>query len=308
MHAIKQFVLSTSLSDSMKEELVGDKVMQRHALYLQLPTWLAPLFKEVNPEQVEQLGFGSYFYFRFLLVIDSVLDAAPAADTTTAPAGATERLLTYTHFFEQSVRTLATLFPQKDPFWGLLDYCKQQYAESNVKEKVLSAERGTFTLEMFEGLAADKSAVCNAIVYALSRLGGDTQPVEALLGCLKHLHIGLQCMDDEEDFRQDWEQHQYTYAHALLEEYLTGEGIDPRSLDVQSMHSYFYSSGTADKVFALGQEHFAKAIAHASALGLSELTARLEYLSSRCDFYRADIVAKLARFQERTAVPVPLAA
>ena len=297
MRAITDFVRATSLPEALKEELAGSVIMQQHALYVHLPTWLAPLFGNVSAAQVEELSVSSYFYFRFLLVIDHVLDApAPAA-----PQLATVRLLTYCEFFERSVRGLSALFPAGDPFWTQLDACKMEYAGSNQHEKQLNAQRGSFSLEAFEALAAGKSAVCNAIVYALSSLGGTTDPVKALLDCLHHTHVALQCMDDVEDFRTDWEQSQYTYAHAQVEAYLMAEGLDPQALTPGQVHPYLYISGTADALYALGQEHFKRAIGLAKELGLKELTDLLVHHVLRCGFYRNDIAAKIENAHQRAA-------
>jgi putative peptide zinc metalloprotease protein len=301
MRAIIDYVSALPCPEELKKELTGKGVLEQHELYLQLPYWLAPLFGPVTPAQVEQLGFSSYFYFRFLVAIDGLLDApAPQA----AGGHAVHRLLVYCDLFEQSVRGLGALFPQQDPFWAALDRCKQQYAGANIQEKKLSRAPGPFSKEMFEQLAADKSAVCNAIVYALSSLGGTTAPVAPLVNCLRHLHVALQCVDDVEDFNTDWQQGQYTYAHALVKSFLEREGIDVSPNDGEALHRYFYTSGTAGDLLQLAQEHFAQAIEISQQLGLTDLANILEYHNSRCAFHRADYAQKVARAQERASAAV----
>lgn len=300
MRVITDFVRASSLPEALKEELAGAQIMQQHQLYVKLPTWLAPLFGSgVSPAQVEQLGFSSYFYFRFLLAIDHVLDTAPTAASD--PQLATVRLLTYCDLFEQSVRGLSTLFGPGDPFWAQLDACKKHYAASNLHEKNFSVARGSFSLEAFESLAQGKSAVCNAVVYALSSLGGVTEPVEPLLDCLKHLHVALQCMDDVDDFRTDWEQGQYTYAHAQVENYLESQGMDPQCFTGAQAHPYLYTSGTADALYAMAQEHFRRAITLVNPFPLADLQALLAHYVTRCVFYRDDIEAKLTRARDQVA-------
>ena len=281
------------MSDALKEEFVGNRVMEKHAFFVHLPTWLSPLFGPISPEQLEQLTASSYFYFRFVLAIDHLLDAAPAAGG--GSAAATERLLGFCELYERAVRGLVGLFPGNDPFWDSLAACKGQYARSNVHEKEFGALRGPFTREAFEALAADKSAVCNAVVYALSRLGGTDAPVAALLNCLNHVHVAFQCMDDVEDFSLDWDQGQYTYAHALVESHLEAAAIDARALDGARVHPYLYTSGVADALYGLGQEHYAQGILIARSLGLGPLADLLNHYSDRMGFYRRDIAAKLAR-------------
>lgn len=292
MHLITEYVRASSFPEALKQELAGDAVLHQHAMYLHLPAWLAPLFAPVTPAQIEQLTFSSYFYFRFLLAIDGILDAPPICSDATGQGA--QRFLVYCDLFEKSIRGLGDLFPLHDPFWLALDECKQQYAGANLRERTLATSHGPFSLETFEQLAADKSAMCNAIVYALSRLGGIVVPVAALISCLKHVHIALQCMDDVQDFRTDWEQGQYTYAHALVESYLVAELIDVRKLDGSAVHRYLYTSGTAQTLLALGQDHFARAIALAQPLGLVPFSALLAHQLARCAFYRVDIDRQLS--------------
>lgn len=306
MRAITEFVGALSLPEALKEELAGDYILRQHQLYVQLPTWLAPVFgPAVSAAHLDQLSISCYFYFRFLLAIDKVLDAGPVADSA-APALSAQRLLTYCELYERSIRGLASLFPPTDPYWAGLDACKKQYADSNLREKAFSAARGPFTRESFEALAIDKSAVCHMVVFALSSLGKTTTSVAPLIDCLNHLHVALQCMDDVDDFRTDWEQGQYTYAHAQVEAYLLREAIDVQALDAARVHPYLYTSGTATALYELGKEHFSRAVAIARPLGLGELCALLEHQSQRCAFYCDDIAAKLSKAQARVT-PSPAA-
>jgi hypothetical protein len=308
MHAIKNFIHAHPLPEEIKQELVGEGILKQHEMYLQLPYWLAPIFGAVTPAQVEQLGISSYLYFRFLLAIDGLMDTpagSVAADTT---GRGTQHLLVYCDLFEKSVRGLGYLFPLNDPFWSAFERCKQQYAGANAQEKRLSRSHSDFSRETFEQLAADKSAVCNAIVYALSSLGGTDAPVAQLIKCLRHVHIALQCVDDVEDFRTDWEQGQYTYAHALVETYLLQEHTDQSQLDGLAVHPYLFTSGTAGVLLSLGEQHFGFAIAIAHELGLTDLAWILDFHSSRCAFHRSDIEQKVAQARAQVASTSSLAA
>ena len=296
MLAIQQFVYSLSLPAALKEELAGDEILKHHALHLQLPTWLAPLFGPIAPEKIQALSFSSYFYFRFMLVVDGLLDE-PARQGGPVSDIAATRLLTYCNFFERSVRGLGTLFPADDPFWPAFEGCKQQFAASNVQEKTLSALRGEFTQPAFEQLAADKAAVCNGIVYALRSLGTTSAPVEPLLRCLHHLHVGLQYVDDVEDFRLDRQQGQYTYAHAQVESYLRAQHLDVHALTPDQLQPFLYLSGTATRFYTLATEHLATAIALAGDLGLSQFTELLQAHQARIGRNRATV----AHFLNRTA-------
>lgn len=305
MLSIQRFINATALPAALKEELAGDQILGHHALHLNLPAWLAPVFGGVVPEKLEALALSSYLYFRFMLVVDSLIDGLNAGGAgaqlrpAAGPVDPAERLLTYCHLFEHSVRGLATLFPAGDPFWADLDSCKRQFAASDQLEKALSAAHSGFTQAVFEQLAADKAAVCNAVVYALSRLSRNPAPVAALLRCLHHLHVALQCMDDVADFVPDWQLGQYTYAHALVEQYLLSLPLDVSALDAAQVRPFLYTSGVATQLYELAEQHFDAALVISRSFGLDSLTGLLEQHKERSVLNRADITRALAQAQAR---------
>ena len=119
MLAIQNFVKALRLPPALQNELAGEHVLRQFTLHLHLPTWLAPAFRPISEAKVEALSVNSYLYFRFMLVVDHLLDApaaGPQAPVQQAAAG--QRLLTYCALFEESIRGLAALFAAQTPSGG----------------------------------------------------------------------------------------------------------------------------------------------------------------------------------------------
>lgn len=283
MHPVRARIFELPLASQVKEELGSPELLAKHSLYLELPYMLAPLFPQISPPKLADLQLYSYLYFRFLLTVDEVLDSAGKPDSNKAA-----RIFSMFAYYEQAIRGLAELFPLQSSFWARFEQCKNMYMAANITEKKLSLSRPPYDESLFEEMATGKSAVCFAMVHALSSLANETTYVDRLLLCLRHLHIGIQCVDDVLDFVSDWQQGQYTYAHSQVEGKLRADHIDPAALPLQELHSYFYTTSAADELLALGHRHFEASRTMALELGMTQLADHLQDHISRCSSYRLE--------------------
>src|SRR6476661_1346598 len=283
---IRQRILALPLDGALTVELADSSLLQQHSLYLQLPEWLAPLFTGISSNQLAELRLYSYLYFRFLLKVDGLLDAPDGA--TTGPA---KQMLGALSLHELSVRGLTNLFPGADPFWEAFAACKQEYVAANMREKKFAEQPESFTEAGYEAMAAGKSAVCYALVPALASLGRVASSPGALCRCLQHLHIGMQYHDDLEDFRQDWEQGQYTYARFLLEKHSSYTA----SSDVRKLHQQLYTSGVAQQLLRSGCRHYELALTLAQELGLPELAQHIRRQVEASEAHQHDIAELLQK-------------
>ena len=284
MRQIKDFIASLQMRPELRQELAANHQLQKHAFYLQLAYRLAPAFPPAAPEVLDQLTGNSYLYFRFLLGIDALLD-----EDNNQHSHLPQHLFSSLTLHEQAVRGLAHLFPTGDDFWVAFEECKQEYMTANLHEKQLATQRLSFSVDIFNQIAAGKSAVCYAMAHALASLTRESRPVAAIGQCLRQLHIGAQYLDDVQDFRQDWEGGQFTLAHFLVEEYLRARGIAPASLPAKQVHQYFYTSGIAQHLLQQGQAHYGRSLAGARELGLTELAEFLHEEAGRCRSYQQEI-------------------
>lgn len=270
--ALQQFVAELSISEQFKQQLIGAKTLNAYVFYVELPQFLAPLFPHVRLPQLEELTIHSYLYFSFIIGIDKLVDS-PATQQGALQA---RHLFEVMSLQETAVHGLTRLFPDGSPFWVHFDECKQRYMAANLEEKKYAELRPALTVQQFEELAAGKSAICFAMAYAMSCLGENSAPVDEVLACLAGIHIGSQYFDDIEDFVQDWEQNQYTYAHSEVSAWLMEHNIDPDQVPVSLQQKYLYTSGVALRLMELGCQHYQRSLDLATSLGLEQLVAYLK--------------------------------
>jgi hypothetical protein len=284
MKLFKEYTESLMLPQQILEEILDQKTFDSHYLYLSLIPFISPVYPTVSEEQREQLNFGSYLYFRFLLLFDNAMDSVSEEQSKLTIF---QKLNTGFVFFEKSVRTLTQLYSDNEVFWEAFAKMKKQYFETVVLEKKISAKKQAFDKDLFEKIAVGKSAICLTTVYAMGVLNGSDKNQEALLDCLKELHIALQYLDDIDDFKQDIQEGQWTYPQYLVEQYLIQQQIVVT--DTKILHKYLYLSGIAQELVRRAESHIAKSVEFANECGLDDFAHYLEKRRESCDFHWNEI-------------------
>lgn len=265
------YIGTLSIPNEEKEALLDPQMLSEHHLYLNLINYLAPAFPQLSAAQLETLSLSSYLYFRFLLSFDRLLDSSHFC---------LGELCISFEFYEKAMRGLAALYPDDSPFWEQFSSLKTRYFTSIISEKKGSVQKAKFTTELFQELAIGKSAMSLAAVDSLVSLAGSASRRDELIDCISQLHIGLQYMDDIDDFKLDFKEGQWTYPMSLTHIYLKENGIVTQ--DPILLHTYLYVSGIAQKNLGLAIAHFEKSARIASSAGLSSFASFLEKQISSC--------------------------
>ena len=272
------YIGTLSIPTSEKEALLDPKMLSEHHLYLHLISYLAPAFPQISAIQLESLSLSSYLYFRFLLSFDQLVD--------TSHFSLSEMRLGF-EFYEKALRGLAALYPDDSPFWEQFSTLKSRYFNSLISEKKGSHKKVDMTPELFQEIAIGKSAMSLAAVDSLACLADSTSKRDELIDCISQLHIGLQYMDDIDDFKLDFKEGQWTYPMYLTQNYLKENGIITQ--DPTLLHTYLYVSGIAQKNLGLAMKHFEKSALIASSAGLSSFTAFLEKQITNCQSHLQEV-------------------
>lgn len=265
--AIQQFISGLPISKPLKQHLTAANTLHSYRLYIELPRYLAPLFPGITQDQLRDLTIHAYLYFCCIISVDKVVDEHSGEQTS--------QFLDALALQEAAVCGLTRLFEADNPFWAQFNECKARYASANLLEKQYALERPALTVQEFEHLAAGKSAICFAMVYAMSSLGMDATPIKALLACLEGIHIGSQYFDDVQDFREDARQGQYTYAHHLVDVFIENNALGAEVATEEYRYRYLYTSGTAAQLMSKGRDHYQASLTIAGQLGLEGLCGYL---------------------------------
>lgn len=268
MYFVTDFFNSLPISDSLRARLYSGNPDPQHRLYLELPTIFAAAFPGVSEEQLKTLTLSSYLYFRYILFLDDLLDG----DTSCTGPGQGQLLLTYVKLHEHAIRGLAHLFPEGHSFWLDFANCQRVFALAQHQEQVAARQPGGWTRAAFEQLAIGKSAVSEALVYALHGLSGDGHNLGVALECLRQYHLASQYEDDILDFCQDYERGQNTYVYSQVIGYVQQHGISTTpALPPKKLQQYLYTSGIAEQHLTRAEHFYRRVAAQAQLLGLDPM-------------------------------------
>lgn len=284
MQFFQNYIAKFDIPASEKEQQLEENLLSNHHLYLNLITYLAPAFPKVNQAQIDSLSLGSYLYFRFLLYFDSLIDT-PRHEKD--KLGDLNQMSIGFEFYEKSIRELSSIYKGDSPFWIYFRKLKADYYKTLVLEKTISKKKGQFSEELFQQIAMGKSSMSFASVYSLEILNGPSVHFNTLQECLKSLHVGLQYIDDIDDFLIDIKQSQWTYPLYLVQEYLKENGLIIH--DPSILHKYLYLSGIAQNQIQLAKVQFIKSSSLAEIAGLSCFVQYLEKQIDMCQIYLNEI-------------------
>ncbi|MDZ7933862.1 MAG: hypothetical protein U5M51_02585 [Emticicia sp.] len=144
---------------------------KEHYFYVRLIDFLSPLYPYIEEPKLQSLSIASYNYFRFLLSFDEFIDSRN--DAINVQMTKFINLKDGFTFFEESIFSLAFLYPAESDFWQSFQNCKDAYFKTIVSEKQLSATKAPIDELLFQKIAKGKSAICLNAVYALQVLANN---------------------------------------------------------------------------------------------------------------------------------------
>jgi hypothetical protein len=229
-----------------------ENLPKEHKFYIQVIEWLAPLFPNVSSDKINTLSDAAYLYFRFLLSFDEFVDVREGQEKINKFIALKQGFNDY----ELSTRKLSFLY-MEDDFWNKFEEVRSIYFNTVLLEKRISESRSKIDITLFEKIAKGKSVVCLNAIFGLQFLSENYDYQNDLTTCLEDIHIGLQYIDDIEDYKKDVLEKQWTYPQYLLEEYMNLHQISIE--DVSIKHKYLYLSNIASDSFYKAIFHFKNA-------------------------------------------------
>jgi hypothetical protein len=116
MKSFIDFVKTSPIQPSLKEEAIDLKVIDGHQFYINIVNYLRPLFPNITDEKSERITLNGYLYFRFLLLFDNFIDESKGKAKVTD--NTFHKLMMAFEFYEKSIRGLSNLFDEHHHFWN----------------------------------------------------------------------------------------------------------------------------------------------------------------------------------------------
>jgi hypothetical protein len=265
-----------------------------HAYY---PFLFHTCFQDVPRETVRELSRADRLYAEHLLSYDRMLDRHRSVETAELFLAQQEHV--------QSLKLLHTLFAVGHPFWDYFTDCYFETWRSVREERLWHSHRiGPFPIRRFCALAKGKTAVLRPFSMALAFLARRTRDLARLSASLDLHHIALVCIDDLEDWRQDFRNFNFTYLLTRLV-HRVGLAETLRSghpVPTERIGRLLYATGLAEKQLRLAEIFFQKSNETVGSLPLPLWKQFNDGFRRRCRALRHDLAEIRRREQGRARV------
>ena len=228
------------------------------AFYQNYPALFREAFPAVPDATVARLSAAGFLYYRSIIMLDGIMDG----ESADCPAQLRPLLpIAVGCCQEESIKLLCTCFPAGGEFWVTWNQRRAEYLRAYQLERQLMAT-GTFDEAVYLKIADYKAAFGKIAIDVLYLADGGRNGVTtaALLKAHREFSIGLQFIDDFQDFNIDHHSGQINYAQYLLDEHYAQPESTP-SADPVRRKKDFYLSGIANRILARAEGHLQAAMA-----------------------------------------------
>lgn len=207
--------------------------------YLKFPYLFYELYSQVPLKQYDQLAISQYLYLSHVLMFDHLMDGKLLLEP---------QIAYWTNSaYQRIVSILSNLFPAASPFWTYFEKCRIE----NVQALTLERVRHTYLVSEYSDqekifIFSGKSSMAKAGLAALAYLSQQDISDAVALSC-EAFHVGLQLIDNLQDWRSDYRDHLYTplLTQVLLANHLANEAESGQRIDVNKIGSLIYGQGHA---------------------------------------------------------------
>ena len=263
-----------------------------HAYY---PFLFHTFFQDLPVETVRELARADRFYTGHLLSYDRILDQGLSTDTTQLFLAQLEHM--------QSLKRLYAFFPAGHAFWEYFYDCYSKTWRSVREERLCHAYRlGAFSMSRFCDLARGKTALLRPFSMALAFLSDRTEDLPRLSDSLDQHHIALVLIDDLEDWRQDYQNRNFTYllTRLIRKAGLTDPILSGHPVSATRVGQLLYATGLMEKQLRLAEIFFQKSNDTVGPLPLPLWKNFNNGFRNRCRALRHDL-AEIRRREEGRA-------
>lgn len=229
-----------------------------HSFYLLVVPMLSRCFPRVDSTKVWELGRAFYGIFRMVLAMDRVTDRQESGFLF-------DGLVHYT----VAIRRLSAVFPADSVVWsGLTNRICQSIAQINLERELRNCDERD--LVRFVSVAEGKSTLIQLPVDWLDAIQPVGDLADRLRNSLLYKHLGMQWLDDINDFAVDADQGQPTWARARLAAYASTHSLDLASLSPAKQKRLMFACGLGEELLDEARGYFVAALAELGDLDVPE--------------------------------------
>jgi squalene-hopene/tetraprenyl-beta-curcumene cyclase len=252
--------------------------------YLVFPSLFKKVFRHKENRFTDDLCIAGYFYFKYLLCIDALVDNDSDEDKGV--------ILLKSHVYhEEGMKILGRHFGKNELFWQLWQKRSGDFLSSILLDKVYNPE---MSFDVYRALAANKCSFSKVAIDAYySKSNNEEGLFNALNESFDHFSVARCLQDDLEDFRKDLKHKKNNWGHVLLHRWLKSKGKSMKDYEPEILEKYLFTSEKAEELLTLSRTYYQKAIDAVKPYEneLSDYLAIIEKLKNVINFYKVNVQA-----------------
>jgi hypothetical protein len=265
--------------------------------YLTFPYLFYEQFPRVPVTHYDSLALSNALYLDFVLLTDRLMDGKVRWEPSVA--------FWVTSAYQEVSLILSQLFARDSSFWDDFDAHRRERIEALQIERLAHLHRIVpYTEEEKIAIAAGKSAMAKATIAALAYLAEQVAPTALLASCEAY-HVGLQLLDNLQDWRSDYRDHLYTplLTQVILDNGLENDVESAERPNVNLIGTLIYTHGYYQRLLTEAQDYFKLALYYVQEATCPAWQHAVETMLQHCREAETAKRKQLARIREKQRQP-----
>jgi len=253
------YINKLNIPESIRNILESEEFAKENpSYYLEYPALFSQVF-DVEEQMVELLCVSGFLYYRSLISMDQLIDEG--IDTNSKSSSYIPLVISTCQ--EETIKILSHIFGIDSEFWKVWNERKSEFLYAMQLEKKMNQNSIPFEISLYYDLAEKKSSMGKIAIDSLHLLSQQTKSAEyeRLLEAHRLFSIGLQILDDFQDFRDDYNKGQTNLLIHKLGSRLQENGTYLSDFNIETLHKYIYIYHVATESLDEAKSFFEQSIA-----------------------------------------------
>ncbi|AYN00855.1 hypothetical protein [Chryseobacterium sp. 3008163] len=272
-----------------------------HKFYFIMPKFFKDIYGIKNKKAINDICNSGYFYFRYLLCLDSLADQDTIIEDENLKKHMYKMQILQSHIYhEQALITLGFYFGKNHDFWETWGKRNKDFLESIQMDSVYNI---SLTIKEYETLCIGKCSFTNVAVdvFEFYTKNENKEMYNDLIEINNYFSIGRCIQDDIEDFKKDLIFQKNNLAHVFLNNWLISKNLNITDYNNDQLEKLLISSGELEKLLSLSGDYLKKAIDLCDKYDsklikykklLSSMLNTIVFYKVQIEAYRIDVLIK----------------
>ncbi|GAA4757678.1 MULTISPECIES: prenyltransferase/squalene oxidase repeat-containing protein [Flavobacterium] len=300
LNHIYNLIDNINIPSSLKQIAFPENFLD-HKFYFIIPKFFKEAFGLRNKKFINDICNSGYFYFKYLLCLDSLTDQDMILENEELKKNIYKIQILQSHIYhEQALMILGYYFGKNDSFWKTWEKRNNDFLKSIQMDSFYNID---LTVNEYEFLCVGKCSFTNVAVDVFNFYcnNENEEMYDDLVKINNFFSIGRCILDDIEDFKKDLIFKKNNLGHVFLNEWLKNKNLVFNDYSNEELEKLLISTGVLEKLLTLSIEYLQKAILICEKYDtklvkykklLSSVLNSIVFYKVQTESYRVDVLIK----------------